>query len=79
MRSTAITRPFPSHRVLPWGTVDEVKAATEKLEKAGHKAAEELYKGAGQQGGPGSGPGAEPPKPGEPKKDDVVDAEFKQV
>jgi molecular chaperone DnaK len=53
----------------------------EKLEKASHRAAEELYKGAAPQGpGPGAegGPGAGAPAD-EKKKDNVVDAEFKQV
>jgi molecular chaperone DnaK len=60
-----------------------VKAATEKLERASHKAAEELYKTAapGGEGGPppGAGPGPEAPGGEEKKKDNVVDAEFKQV
>jgi molecular chaperone DnaK len=64
------------HKVREKGTAEEVKAAAEKLERASHKAAEELYKSAGPTG-PGA-PGAEPPKE-EKKKDDVVDAEFKQV
>jgi molecular chaperone DnaK len=66
------------------GTPEEVKTAFDKLEKASHKAAEELYKtaggapGAGAPPPPGGAPGATPPKD-EKKKDDVVDAEFKQV
>ncbi len=63
-----------AHKVREKGSLDEVKAATEKLEQASHKAAEDLYKSAG--------PGAPPPggaAPEEKKKDDVVDAEFKQV
>ncbi len=60
------------------GTTQELKAATERLEKASHKAAEELYKSAAP--GPGAGPeGGAPPPADEKKKDDVVDAEFKQV
>ncbi|HEX9402416.1 MAG TPA: Hsp70 family protein, partial [Anaeromyxobacter sp.] len=74
------------HRVREKGSVDEVKAATEKLERVSHRAAEELYKGAAPgpgDGGPGDGgqgPGA-PGAPGaeEKKKENVVDAEFKQV
>ncbi len=64
------------HRVREKGSAEEVKAAVEKLERASHKAAEELYKAAGP-----TGPGApgEAPKKDEKKKDDVVDAEFKQV
>ncbi|HZZ83035.1 MAG TPA: molecular chaperone DnaK [Anaeromyxobacteraceae bacterium] len=67
------------HKVREKGSAEEVKAAMERLEKASHKAAEELYKtaapgaGDGQQAQPGA------PQEGEPKKDDVVDAEFKQV
>ncbi len=70
-----------AHKVREKGSLDEVKAATEKLEQASHKAAEDLYKSAG----PGAGPGAPPPGGAAPgagkdeKKDDVVDAEFKQV
>ncbi len=65
------------HRVREKGTAEEVKAAVERLERASHKAAEELYKTAG----PGPGPGApgEAPEKDEKKKGDVVDAEFKQV
>jgi len=68
------------HKVREKGTADEIKAARERLEKASHKAAEELYKSA--QPGPGAeGPGGAGAPGGEapPKKDDVVDAEFKQV
>jgi molecular chaperone DnaK len=58
-----------------------IEAATTALEQASHKAAEEMYRAAGAQ--PGQ-PGATPP-PGDaapgsqatPKKDDVVDAEFR--
>jgi molecular chaperone DnaK len=67
------------HRVREKGTADEVKAAMDKLEKASHRAAEELYKSAAP--GPGA-PGAAGPAPEEgeaKKKDNVVDAEFKQV
>jgi len=68
------------HRIREKGSADEVKAAMEKLEKASHRAAEELYKtaapgGPGGPGGPAGGPGPEPEKP----KANVVDAEFKQV
>ncbi len=66
------------HELREKGTVEELKAATERLEKASHKAAEELYKSATP--GPGAGPeGGAPPAGEEKKKDDVVDAEFKQV
>mgnify|MGYP001279722576 CR=1 FL=1 len=64
------------HKVREKGSAEEVKAAVERLERASHKAAEELYKTAGP-----AGPGApgEAPQKDEKKKDDVVDAEFKQV
>jgi len=62
-----------------------IEAALQKLEQASHKAAEEMYKAAGAQGGgappPPGGPtaGAEgaPGSQATPKKDDVVDAEFR--
>jgi molecular chaperone DnaK len=70
------------HEVREKGSADEIKAAAEHLERASHKAAEELYKTAGGPAG-GAGPGGpehQPPPPGEAgKKDDVVDAEYKQV
>ncbi len=66
-----------AHKVREKGSLDEVKASTEKLEHASHKAAEDLYKSAG----PGAPPpgGAAPGAGKDEKKDDVVDAEFKQV
>jgi molecular chaperone DnaK len=60
-----------------------LEGALTKLEQVSHKAAEEMYKKAGAQGGaPGSEAGAPPPgaAPGSqatPNKDDVVDAEFR--
>jgi molecular chaperone DnaK len=69
-----------AHRVRERGSAEEVKAALEKLEKASHKAAEELYKAAGTP--PGGGvppPGGPAPQPEKKGGDDVVDAEFKQV
>ena len=67
------------HKVREKGTPEEVKAAMDHLEKASHKAAEELYKTAAP-GGPTDGGGAPPPSDGEEKKkENVVDAEFKQV
>jgi molecular chaperone DnaK len=74
------------HKVREKGTADEVKAAVEKLEQASHKAAEELYKTTGGPGPGTDGHGTDghgtdgQPKPEDgKKKDDVVDAEFKQV
>ncbi|HVP65870.1 MAG TPA: molecular chaperone DnaK [Anaeromyxobacteraceae bacterium] len=68
-----------AHRVRERGSAEEVKATLEKLERASHKAAEELYRAAGPA--PGAAPGAAPggAQPQEKKGDDVVDAEFKQV
>ncbi|AGC46045.1 MULTISPECIES: molecular chaperone DnaK [Myxococcus] len=57
-----------------------IKAALDKLQAASYKAAEEMYKatggapGAGGEPPPGAAPGAQPGA----KKDDVVDAEFRQ-
>ena len=70
-----------AHQIRERGSAEEVKAALEKLEKASHKAAEELYKAAGTPPDAGAGPaGGAPPPPAEKKGgDDVVDAEFKQV
>jgi molecular chaperone DnaK len=62
-----------------------IQAAMQKLEQVSHKAAEEMYRAAGAEGG-GTGPSAPPPgadpsaAPGSqatPQKDDVVDAEFR--
>jgi molecular chaperone DnaK len=65
------------HEVREKGSPEDVKSAVERLEKASHKAAEELYKSAGPPGAaPPQGGG---PKPPEGKKEDVVDAEYKQV
>jgi molecular chaperone DnaK len=69
------------HKLREKGSVEEVKAAMEKLEKASHKAAEQLYKSAPAEGAPAGGatpPGGEAKPEGE-KQGDVVDAEFKQV
>jgi molecular chaperone DnaK len=61
-----------------------IEAALAKLEQVSHKAAEEMYKAAGAAGGAPPGgpqaPGADGSAPGSqatPKKDDVVDAEFR--
>jgi molecular chaperone DnaK len=68
------------HEVREKGSVDEVKAAAERLEKASHKAAEELYKTAGAAApGNDGAPQQPPPDAGGAKKEDVVDAEYKQV
>ncbi|HEX4381900.1 MAG TPA: molecular chaperone DnaK [Myxococcales bacterium] len=64
--------------------VEAIKTSTEALLTASHKMAEEAYKAAGA-GAPGAGPGPDAGAPGdagagpsEPKKDDVVDAEFEE-
>jgi molecular chaperone DnaK len=67
------------HAVREKGTADEIKAGFERLEKASHKAAEELYKSAGTPPAGGPPPGGAPPQPEKKGGDDVVDAEFKQV
>ncbi len=64
-----------------------IEAAVQKLEAASHKAAEEMYKAAGAAGAAGAPPpggqpgagagGAAPGSQATPKKDDVVDAEFR--
>jgi molecular chaperone DnaK len=59
-----------------------IQSAMTALEQASHKAAEEMYRAAGAQGGQPGAPGAtpSPDAPGSqatPKKDDVVDAEFR--
>jgi molecular chaperone DnaK len=66
--------------VLKGDDADAIKKATETLEKASHKVAEQMYKGAAAAGAAGAKP--EPaPAPEEPKKggkggDDVIDAEY---
>ncbi len=64
------------HKVREKGSGEEVKAAMDRLERASHKAAEELYRTAAP--GPGDGEKGAPPSE-ERKPDNVVDAEFKQV
>src|SRR5262249_5452801 len=57
-----------------------IQSAISALEQLSHKAAEELYKAAGAQAGQPGGQAASPDAPGSqatPKKDDVVDAEFR--
>ncbi|ADO71418.1 molecular chaperone DnaK [Stigmatella aurantiaca] len=60
---------------------EALKAALEKLQQASYKVAEEMYRATGQAGGPpppGAEPSASPGSQASPKKDDVVDAEFRQ-
>jgi molecular chaperone DnaK len=60
---------------------EAIRSATERLEQASHKAAEEMYRAAGAAGPtppPGApGPSAAPGSEATPKQDDVVDAEFR--
>ena len=65
--------------------LDDLKAATERLQNVSHKVATEMYQQQGGQPGAGQGPGPEgqasPSDDGNVKKedDDVVDADFKEV
>jgi molecular chaperone DnaK len=58
-----------------------IQSAITALEQVSHKAAEEMYRAAGAQGGqpgaPGETPSDAPGSQATPKKDDVVDAEFR--
>ena len=60
---------------------EAIKAGIERLEQASHKAAEEMYRAAGGPSAPpppgAQGPSAAPGSQATPKKDDVVDAEFR--
>jgi len=72
-------------RISENGTVDEVKAATERLQQASYKMAEALYQktGATPNGASGDGAGASvddgATSEAAPKSDDVIDAEFKEA
>jgi molecular chaperone DnaK len=72
--------------------LDEIKAATERLQNASHKASEEMYKQGGAPGAeagahPGAGAGSQEAgqqgpsgaASGKRPEDDVVDADFKEV
>jgi len=62
------------------GDVNTLNAAIDKLTAASHKLAEAMYKSASQPGSGPQGPGTDGgPSGGQPKKDDVVDAEFVDV
>jgi molecular chaperone DnaK len=58
-------------------SLDEIKAATERLQNVAHSLAQFMYQGTGADAGQGAGPEAA----GEKKKDgdDVVDADYKEV
>ncbi|MBI2963177.1 MAG: molecular chaperone DnaK [Deltaproteobacteria bacterium] len=67
------------------GEIDEIRSATEALTQSSHKLAEVMYKRTVKEGeGPASGDGApgssaEAGSGGEPKGDNVVDADFEEV
>jgi molecular chaperone DnaK len=56
-----------------------MKSEMEKLTQASHKLAEAMYKATGGQPGAQPGPEQDAPTNGSGKKDDVIDAEFKDV
>ncbi len=55
--------------------LDEIKAATERLQNVAHSLAQFMYQGQGAPGAEAQGAGAEEKKDG----DDVVDADYKEV
>jgi molecular chaperone DnaK len=60
---------------------DAIKSALDALQQVSYKIAEEMYRATGTPGGeppPPGGPSAAPGSQATPKKDDVVDAEFRQ-
>ena len=60
--------------------IDRMKAAQEQLVQASHKLAEAMYQAASSQTPPQDGADAQSGgASSEPKKDDVVDAEFVDV
>ena len=62
------------------GNLEKMKAAQEQLLQASHKLAEAMYAAASTQAPPQGAPGGDPAGAAkEPKKDDVVDAEFVDV
>ena len=63
---------------------EKVQEVLEKLEKEAHAMATKMYEGAGGPPGGGAGPGAGPSASGggtseDPKKGDVIDAEFEET
>jgi molecular chaperone DnaK len=62
-----------AREALEKGDVEEIKAASDRLEKAAHKLAEAMYRTQAGPGAPADGPG---PDTGGPQgSDDVIDAE----
>ncbi|MFP5386773.1 MAG: molecular chaperone DnaK [Bacteriovoracia bacterium] len=65
-------------------SMDEIKAATERLQNVAHSLAQFMYQQPGAEGGAGAGAGGQPgAEQSESKKkddgDDVVDADYKEV
>jgi molecular chaperone DnaK len=64
-------------------SLDEIKAATERLQNVAHSLAQFMYQGPGAGAEAGAGPGAGAQDQSESKKkddgDDVVDADYKEV
>ncbi len=58
-------------------SLDEIKAATERLQNVAHSLAEFMYQGAGAQ--PGAGEGAQADAGAKKDGDDTIDADFKEV
>jgi molecular chaperone DnaK len=61
------------------GSVETINKAVENLTNASHKLAEAMYKSSSTEAGAGPTPDSASAGTGEPKKDDVVDAEFVDV
>lgn len=58
-------------------SLDEIKAATERLQNVAHSLAQFMYQGAGAQ--PGAGEGAQAEAGAKKDGDDTIDADFKEV
>ena len=68
-----------TRKVMTDGSVEDINKAVDTLTQASHKLAEAMYKASATQPGAGTPPpGGDAPKD-EPKKDNVVDAEFVDV
>ena len=68
-----------TRKVMTDGSVEDINKAVDTLTQASHKLAEAMYKASATQPGAGTPPpGGDAPKE-EPKKDNVVDAEFVDV
>ena len=62
-------------------SLDEIKAATERLQNVAHSLAQFMYQGTGADSSEGAGPEANPGEESKKKDDgdDVVDADYKEV